>query len=97
MERKPTKPQPAKPELETVRKNVESLAKAYRKLAPYLNLGYVWAASVILFTAVGWYLDKKWHSSPWLTLVGAVLGVATGFYQFFKTVMNLEKKKSPKK
>lgn len=93
MEQKPGKPPKAKPELEQVTKNVESLAEAYRKLAPYLNIGYVWAASVILFTALGWYLDKKWHTSPWLTLVGALLGVATGFYQFLKTVTGLEKKK----
>jgi F0F1-type ATP synthase assembly protein I len=69
-----------------------SLSEAYRKLAPYLNIGYFFAASVTGMTLLGYYLDKKWQTDPWLTVCGAVLGIGLGFYNFFKTVFNLEKK-----
>lgn len=69
-----------------------SLSEAYRKLAPYLNIGYFFGASVTVMTLLGYYLDKKWQTDPWLTVCGAVLGIGMGFYNFFKTVFNLEKK-----
>lgn len=72
-------------------KTIEGLGEAYRRLAPYLNIGYVWAASVIAFTLLGIYLDKRFSTKPWLTLVGALLGIVTGFYNFIKTVTRQEK------
>ena len=78
-------------------KNLETLADAYRKAAPYLNIGYVWASSVILLTLLGWFLDKHWGTRPYLTIIGAILGVVTGFYNFLKTVMSLEKKGKEKR
>ena len=69
-------------------KNPENIAEVYRKLAPYLNVGVVWMASVLLFTWIGLTLDKKWETKPWLTLVGAILGILTGFYHFIKTVLS---------
>ncbi len=69
-----------------------SLAEAYRKLAPYLNIGYVMAASIALLTWLGYLLDKKWDTFPWFTIIGAVLGITVGFYNFFKTVFLLNKK-----
>ncbi len=73
-----------------------ALAEAYRKLAPYLNIGYVFAASIALLTWLGYWLDKKWGTSPWWILIGALLGVATGFYHFFKTVFGLQKRDTKK-
>jgi len=67
-------------------KTIESLTEAYRKMGPYLNIGYFFVASVSLMTFLGWYLDKKWDTRPWLTVVGAILGIAAGFYNFFKVV-----------
>ncbi|GAB4368635.1 MAG: hypothetical protein Kow0042_09930 [Calditrichia bacterium] len=76
------------------KKDLENLAEVYRKLAPYLNIGYTWAASVIILTLIGRYLDNKWSSKPWLTLLGALLGIGTGFYNFIRvvTTQNQEKK-----
>ncbi len=73
--------------------SLESLSDAYRKMAPYLNIGYVMTASVVLFTFLGYYLDKHWETRPWLTVAGATVGVVVGFYQFFKIVLGLEKRK----
>jgi F0F1-type ATP synthase assembly protein I len=73
--------------------NRSSLADAYRKAAPYT------AASTSLVVAVGgctWLghlADEHWgFKVPWLTLVGAALGMTAGFISFFKTVLGNAKK-----
>jgi F0F1-type ATP synthase assembly protein I len=71
---------------------LSSLSEAYRKLAPYLNIGYFFGVSVTGLTLLGYYLDRRWQTDPWLTLVGATLGIGMGFYNFFKTVFAMEKK-----
>jgi ATP synthase protein I len=44
--------------------------------------------SVVAFTALGYWLDRKMgHSVPWLLLVGSVVGMVAGFVSFFKKVM----------
>jgi F0F1-type ATP synthase assembly protein I len=73
-------------------KNIESLVEAYRKAGPYLNIGLVWALAVLFFTWLGIELDKKLNTAPWLTVTGALVGIAAGFYHFIKTVLNENKK-----
>lgn len=67
---------------------LSDLASAYRKAAPYIAASTQLVAAVGIFTALGWWLDRKWeHRTPWLTLVGAAVGMAGGFISFFKTVL----------
>ena len=42
------------------------------------------AGSVLLCLYIGYRLDKRWETSPWLTLVGAALGLFAGLYGFLK-------------
>jgi F0F1-type ATP synthase assembly protein I len=78
-------------------KTLENLAETYRKIGPYLNIGTVWAVSVLFFTWIGWYLDKKWMTQPWLTVLGAFIGIITGFYHFLKTVLDDKSKNESEK
>lgn len=36
------------------------------------------------FTALGWWLDRRYGWGPWGTLVGAVLGVVGGLANFLR-------------
>ena len=45
---------------------------------------FVMAAAVGLGTWVGWYLDKRWGTTPWLTLVGVLIGTAAGFVELLR-------------
>ena len=36
------------------------------------------------FTAVGWWLDRKYGWTPWGTLTGAVLGIVGGMTNFLR-------------
>jgi len=41
---------------------------------------------VLLGFGVGYWLDRRLGTKPWLLLVGATLGLVAGFYQFYLTV-----------
>ena len=57
--------------------------------------GAAYAAAFSLFAAVvsglivGWLLDRWLGTSPWLLVVGIVLGAAGGFYEFIRSTARL--------
>ncbi len=75
----------------------ESLAEAYRQVAPFMGLGTELAASVAGMTLVGYFLDEHFGTSPWLILTGAGVGLVGGFYNFFKEVQKIGKSGTRKK
>ena len=58
-----------------------------RRAGPYLGIGSTFLASVGFCTIGGWWLDGWLGTAPWLTVVGALTGVASGFYLFIKIVL----------
>lgn len=64
-------------------------AEALRESAPYLDLGWRIAASLLLFTGAGYLLDQRWNTLPWLTVAGGVLGVVSVFVQIFRLAAQL--------
>lgn len=53
----------------------------------YLGLGIELAATVTLMCFIGVWLDGKFNTKPVLTVVFSLLGVASGLYNFIKTVL----------
>lgn len=51
----------------------------FRELAYYSSLGFQIALSVFIGLAIGVYLDRRFDSQPWLTLIFLGFGVAAGF------------------
>ncbi len=49
-----------------------------------MGAGIELAGSVCLLTLLGWWLDSKWNTSPWLLLSGAGIGIVGGIYKFWK-------------
>lgn len=58
----------------------------------YLTLGLQLALAVILFFFLGFFLDRLFDTSPWLTIIGFALGVTGGFVSFFRTAIALGKR-----
>ena len=83
-----------KEEKEEEKEGLSNLAESYRKGAPYMAASTQLVGAVAVFSIVGWKLDE-WleHRTPWLLLVGALLGMIGGFVSFFKTVLGKSKDK----
>ena len=60
---------------------------------PLLGLGMQMALTMALFAGGGFWLDRKLETTPWLTICGAVVGVATLFYYLFRLLKELDRKK----
>jgi ATP synthase protein I len=41
-------------------------------------------ASVAVFCAIGYFLDKWFGTAPWLLIVGIVIGSAAGLFEFVR-------------
>ena len=60
-----------------------------------IKSGIAYGAAVSLFAAVvgglivGWLLDRWLGTSPWLLIVGLILGAAAGFYEFIRATSRL--------
>lgn len=60
-----------------------------------IKSGIAYGAAVSLFAAVvgglivGWLLDRWLGTSPWLLVVGLILGAAAGFYEFIRATSRL--------
>jgi F0F1-type ATP synthase assembly protein I len=78
-------------------KPIKVPSSVVREAAPYLGLGVQLAAAVILFYFIGKWADEKLDTTPWLMLLGVMVGATGGFIKFFKTVTDLSKKESTKK
>ena len=72
---------------------LSSLAQAYQKAMPYLSASTTLVASVGLFAAAGWWVDRKVGTGkPWFLIAGALLGMVGGFISFFRQVLGRQKK-----
>ena len=52
-------------------------------LSQITQLGIMMLTPIILCTLLGVWLDGLWHCSPWISLGGALLGIAAAFRNLF--------------
>lgn len=50
-----------------------------RELAYYSSIGFSVAFSIFIGLGIGVWLDRKFDTSPWLTLIFLGLGIAAGY------------------
>ena len=58
----------------------------WRALGELSSIGLVLVVSTIIGLVGGYYADRLLGTSPWLLLVGLVLGIAAGFVNLFRSV-----------
>lgn len=63
-----------------------------RILGNYLGLGMQLAVTVAVMVLLGYWLDNKFQTSPWLLIIFSFLGIASALYNFLKTVIKLPEK-----
>jgi F0F1-type ATP synthase assembly protein I len=66
-----------------------------RKLMNSSAVGYDLAANVVMGIGIGWVIMHFWPSTkPWSFLICMALGIISGFWQLYKTVLRPTKKKA---
>ncbi len=50
-----------------------------RELGYFSTIGLSVALSIFIGLGIGVYLDRRWGTSPWLTLLFLVFGIAAGY------------------
>jgi len=53
--------------------------RSFKELAYYSSLGLSIALSIFIGLAIGVYLDQRYDTIPWLTLIGLAMGIAAGY------------------
>ncbi len=67
--------------------------EATRDAFRYMDVGWTMLASVTAGLLGGWLLDRWLHTSPWLLVVGALLGIGTGLYELILVALKADAKK----
>ena len=66
--------------------NFKSFQNIVQQSGPAAAASYGLIASILIFTYVGWIIDKNIDSSPFAILTGMLLGMIIGFYHLIKVV-----------
>jgi ATP synthase protein I len=56
------------------------------------GIGIQFAAVILVFTAFGVWLDRRFGSSPWCTIVFLFVGAGGGFYSMYRKVMAAQRR-----
>jgi ATP synthase protein I len=62
-----------------------------RELAYFSTVGLSMALSIFIGLAIGLYLDGRWGTSPWMTLIFLVLGILAGFRNIGLAISKIRK------
>ena len=57
--------------------------KLFRELWYYSSLSFSIALAILIGLAIGYWLDTRYHTSPWLTLIFLGLGIIAGFRNIY--------------
>ena len=52
---------------------------------PMVGLGLQFVVTILVFLFVGQWMDRKFGTTPWLLLVGVLLGAALGMWMMIRT------------
>ncbi len=53
-------------------------------MSRYSYVGIFFGVAVAIGYLGGHWLDRRWHTEPWLGLIGLLLGVAAGFRELYR-------------
>jgi ATP synthase protein I len=52
-----------------------------------LGVGLQFAGSIVFFFLVGWCLDQRLGTTPWLLILGVFTGAGAGFYAMYRQLV----------
>ena len=63
-----------------------SIKDSIREIGPYFDLGMRFAISIVIFAAIGFWIDKKLNTIPVFLIAGFLLGAIAGFWTIYKVI-----------
>ncbi len=70
--------------------------KEYGNIFNYLGLGLQLAFAVLFFFFIGKWLDNKFETTPYISIISMAVGMIGGFISFFKKAIELGKRADEK-
>lgn len=61
-----------------------SFRDSFREAGPYLTLGLELGLTMIVWSVIGYLLDRWLETTPWLTLSGVLVGMVSLFIQLVR-------------
>jgi len=71
-------------------------AEGMAEAGPYLTVGIQLAGAMAMFVLGGYFADRWLGTSPWLLLLGALLGAVASFYTLLRLVRQLDAREKAK-
>jgi len=65
--------------------------------SPYMGLGFQVAGIMLFYVVLGLFLDRWLETTPWLLIVGAVLGMVSVFVQIVRISNTLNREARARK
>lgn len=66
-----------------------------QSVGPLATIGVEVGLTVAVLSVLGWWLDAKWDTTPWLTLTGATIGIIGVTYKMLRLSAAMDKKRPP--
>jgi F0F1-type ATP synthase assembly protein I len=54
-------------------------------------IGIFFGVAIVIGFFSGRWLDSRWHTTPWLSLVGLLIGIASGFRELIRIAMRFQR------
>ncbi|MCX6584151.1 MAG: AtpZ/AtpI family protein [Candidatus Aminicenantes bacterium] len=70
----------------------DSPVEQKRKLAAYSTVGLMFPVSIAVGLAIGYFLDRWFHTSPYLIIIFTLYGIAGGFVNLIRVTGPNKKK-----
>ena len=61
-------------------------SRELERTAPVLSAVWRFLGAAGIATALGYFLDRRFGTSPWVLLACMCAGLSVGFYAFYKTL-----------
>ena len=78
-------------EEEKVKEQLGGVADAYQKSVRITDAVWQLIGGVAVGTLGGYFLDRHFATTPWLLIVGSVVGMVAGMTGFLRTALKLSK------
>ncbi len=65
--------------------------KDYIEKTSYMMVGVQFALAIFIGFAIGYWLDKKFDTFPWLTIIWFFIGLAAGFKNVYRELKKISR------